>query len=247
MDPIRNDIECDIYCLDVETIMTSVETSTCEIETPGPEIKNVELAVPVVCPGEEPLLTPAPSADLMTKAISFVETDTNASVDISTYDIIETPGPETENVKMAVSVVNPDEEPILITAPSAELMTTKVISFVETDTNAPIETITSDFKTPGPEMEKVEVAPSMVCPVEKQKLSPSKESDKETTFIDTEKMVPSRKKSRFLLTLWRGLRRVFRTICGCGCSVKSSNHPDEEHFRDEFVHELEKFNDRLSV
>lgn len=84
--------------------MTSVETSTCEIETPGPEMENVEIVVPLVCPDEEP--------------------------------------------------------PILTPASSAELITTDVISFVKTDTNAPIETVTSDIESPGPEIENVEV----VCP-----------------------------------------------------------------------------------
>ncbi|CAH1722671.1 unnamed protein product [Aphis gossypii] len=128
---------------------------------------------------------------------------------------------------------------------------TEAISFVETDTNEPVQTITHDIETPGPEMEKVEVAPPVVCPVGKQTLSPSEESDKETetTIIDTDKTVPLRKKkkSRFLSALRRGLRRVFRTICGCGCGITSSNHPDEEDYRDGFVHEVGKFNDRCSV
>ncbi|KAF0767734.1 mucin-17-like, partial [Aphis craccivora] len=164
--------------------------NVCEIETPNSEIKNVELTVPVVCSDEELILTPAPSAELMTEAISFVETDTNT----------------------------------------------------------PVETITSDNETPGIKLEKVEVAPSVVSSLEKQTLSPREESDNytETTIIETDKtyisVVPSRKKkSRFLSALRRGLRRVFwvfRTVCGCGCSVKSSNHPDEEDNRDEFVHEI---------
>jgi len=85
--PIRNDIECDTYRSDVETIMTSVETSTCEIETPNPEIKNVELTVPVECSDEELILTPVPSAKLMTEAISLVETDTNAPIETITSGI----------------------------------------------------------------------------------------------------------------------------------------------------------------
>jgi len=94
----------------VEPILTAVETSTCDIETPGPDIKNVEKAVPVVCPDEEPIFTPAHSAELMTaEAISFVETDTNASAETLTYDI-ETPGPEMENIEVAPPVVSPAEE-----------------------------------------------------------------------------------------------------------------------------------------
>jgi len=106
---------------------------------------------------------------------------------------------------MTVPVVCPDEELMLTPAPSAELMS-EAISFVETDTNAPVVTITSDIETPGPEMEKVEVAPSVVCPLEKQTLSPREESDKETTIINTDKTMPSlKKKSRFLSALRKGL------------------------------------------
>jgi len=142
------------------------------------------------------------------------------------------------NVEIAVPAVCPDEELMLTPAPSAELMT-EAISFVETDTNATVETIISDNETPDIELEKVEdveVAPSVVCPLEKQALSPREESDnKETIIIDTDKTVPSRKKkSRFLSVLRRGLRRFFRTVCGCGCRV---NRPDEDN-RHEFVHEI---------
>ncbi|CAH1723289.1 unnamed protein product [Aphis gossypii] len=101
-----------------------------------------------------------------------------------------------DNVEIAVPVMCPDEEPILTPAPSAELMT-EAISFVETVTNAPVETITHDIEIP--EMEKVEVAPLVVCPVEKQTLSPSEESDKETTIIDTDKTVPLRKNKKSIL------------------------------------------------
>jgi len=128
---------------------------------------------------------------------------------------------------------------------------TKAISFLETDTNAPVEIKTYDTVTPGPEMmENDEVAPPVVCLVEElQTLSPTEESDKETTIVDTDETVPLRKKkNRYLSALRRGLRRVFRTICGCGCVTNvSSNHRDEEDYRDEFVHEIEKFNDRWSV
>ncbi|CAH1721052.1 unnamed protein product [Aphis gossypii] len=103
-----------------------------------------------------------------------------------------------ENVKMAVPVVSPDEEPILTLAPSAELMT-EAISFVETDTNAPVETITHDIETPGPVIEKVKVAPPVLCPVEKQTLSPCEENGKEATIIDTDKTVPLRKKKKSIL------------------------------------------------
>ncbi|KAF0711869.1 mucin-17-like, partial [Aphis craccivora] len=147
-----------VVCPEENSISTSVETLTYVIiETPGPEMDNDEMVVPVVSPGEEPILTLAPSAELMTEVISFVETESNAPVEISTNEVIETLGSEMENVKMVDSVVTTDEEPILTPAPSTELMT-EVISFVETDTNAPVETIiTSDIETPGPEVKKVEV------------------------------------------------------------------------------------------
>jgi len=108
MDPTRslNDIECDVHRPDVEPILTAVETSTCDAETSGPDIKNVEMAVPVACPDEEPILTTAHSTELMTtEAISFVETDTNAPSKKLTYDI-ETPGPEMENIEVVPPVVS---------------------------------------------------------------------------------------------------------------------------------------------
>lgn len=153
---------------------------------------------------------------------------------------------------MAVPVVCPDEDSILTPTHSAELMTTEAISFVETDTNAPAKTY--DIETLGPEMENIEVAPPVVSPAEEQTLSPGEKSDKQTTIINTDKTVPLRKKkSRFLSALRRGLRRIFRTICGCDCvtssihqdkdCVTSSNHRDEKDYRDE----IEKFNDRWSV
>ncbi|KAF0766522.1 hypothetical protein FWK35_00009707 [Aphis craccivora] len=55
--------------------------------------------------------------------------------------------------------------------------------------------LTHDIETPGLEMENVEVAPPMVCPMEElQTLSPREESDKGTTIIDTDKTVTLRKK-----------------------------------------------------
>ncbi|XP_027849451.2 zonadhesin-like isoform X3 [Aphis gossypii] len=222
-----------------------VDTPTCEIEIPGPETDDIEVARPVVCPAEEETLSPAHSTELMTtEVISFVEADTNASVDTQTCEI-EIPGPETDDIEMARPVVCPAEVETLSPAHSTELMTSVVIRFVEADTNAPVETSTCVIETLGPcNMENVEVAapPAVVSLTEVQTLS-------QTSIIDTDKTTaPSqKKKNRFLSALRRGLRRVFKTICGCGCSVASSDHPGGEDYRDEFTHEIETFNERWSV
>jgi len=171
-----------------------------------------------------------------------------STVETSTFDI-EIPGTVKKNIEVTTPVVCPEEEETLSPEHSTELMTTEAISFVETNTNAPVETSTYVIETPGPEMENVEVAPpAVVSPMKEQTLPPGEENEKQTTLIDTGKTVPLRKKkSRFLSALRRGFRRVFKTICGCGCSMASSNHPDEDLYRDEFAHEIEKFNDRWSV
>ncbi|CAH1721730.1 unnamed protein product [Aphis gossypii] len=261
-----------------------VETSTCVIETIGPNMENVAVAAPptvvsltevqalssgekksdkqtsiidqdnievaksAVCPVEEETLSLAHSTELMTtEVISFVEAETNAPVDTPTYEI-EIPGPESDNIEVAKSAVCPAEEETLSLAHSTELMTTEVISFVEADTNAPVETSTCVIETFGPNMENVAVAapPAVVSLTEVQALSSGeKKSDKQTSIIDKDKTVPlEKKKSRFLSALRRGLRRVFKTICCCGCSAASSG---EEDYKDEFTHEIEAFNERLSV
>ncbi|XP_050054865.1 mucin-17-like isoform X2 [Aphis gossypii] len=301
MDPTSsNDIESDLYDPDVSPVLSTVETSTFDIETPSTGKKNVEVAVPVVYPGEEPTLKPVHSTELMTGAISFVETDTNAPVDTSTFDIV-TPSTGKKNVEVAVPVVYPGEEPTLKPAHSTELMT-EAISFVETDTNAPVDTPTCEIEIPGPETDDIEMARPVVCPAEVETLSPAHSTElmtsvvirfveadtnapvetstcvietlgpcnmenvevaappavvsltevqtlSQTSIIDTDKTTaPSqKKKNRFLSALRRGLRRVFKTICGCGCSVASSDHPGGEDYRDEFTHEIETFNERWSV
>ncbi|KAE9526230.1 hypothetical protein AGLY_013861 [Aphis glycines] len=269
-----NDIESDLYHPDVSPVLSTVETSTFDIETPSTGKKNVEVAVPVVYPGEEPTLKPVHSTELMTEAISFVETDTNAPVDTPTFDI-ETPcSTGKKNVEVAVPVVYPGEEPTLKPAHSTELMT-EAISFVETDTNAPVDTPTCEIEIPGPETDNIEVARPVVCPAEEETLSPAHSTElmttevisfveadtnapvetstcvietlgpnmenieiaappavvsltevqtlSQTSIIDTDKTAPlQKKKNRFLSALRRGLRRVFKTICGCGCSFKEN-------------------------
>ncbi|XP_050056177.1 uncharacterized protein LOC126549833 [Aphis gossypii] len=305
MDPTSsNDVEYDLCHQDVSPVLSTDETSTFDIESPGTVKTNVEVAVPVVYPGEEPTLKPAHSTELMTEAISFVEPDPNAPVDTPTCEV-EMPGLESDNIEVAKSAVCPSEEETFSLAHSTELMTTEVISFVEAETNAPVDTPTYEIEIPGPESDNIEVAKSAVCPAEEETLSLAhstelmttevisfveadtnapvetstcvieafgpnmeyvavaappavvsltevqalssgeKKSDKQTSIIDKDKTVAlEKKKSRFLSALRRGLRRVFKTICCCLCSAASSG---EEDYRNEFTHEIEAFNERLSV
>ncbi|CAH1723155.1 unnamed protein product [Aphis gossypii] len=242
MDPTSsNDVEYDLYHQDVSPVLSTDEASTFDIESPGTVKTNVEVAVPVVYPGEEPTLKPAHSTELMTEAISFVEPDPNAPVDTPTCEV-EMPGLESDNIEVAKSAVCPAEEETLS------------LAHVEADTNALVETSTCVIEIFGPNMENVAVAatPAVAAPsavvslTEVQALSSGeKRSDKQTSNIDKDVLVPlEKKKSRFLSALRRGLRRVFKTICCCGCSAASSG---EEDYRDEFTHEIEAFNERLSV
>ncbi|XP_050053725.1 uncharacterized protein LOC126549207 [Aphis gossypii] len=140
MDPTSsNDVEYDLYHQDVSPVLSTDETSTFDIESPGTVKTNVEVAVPVVYPGEEPTLKPAHSTELMTEAISFVEPDPYEPVDTPTCEV-EMPGLESDNIEVAKSAVCPAEEETLSLAHSTELMTTEVISFVEAETNAPVDT-----------------------------------------------------------------------------------------------------------
>ncbi|CAH1708138.1 unnamed protein product [Aphis gossypii] len=183
MDPTSsNDVEYDLYHQDVSPVLSTDETSTFDIESPGTMKTNVEVAVPVVYPGEEPTLKPAHSTELMTEAISFVESDPNAPVDTPTCEV-EMPGLESDNIEVAKSAVCPAEEETLSLAHSTELMTMEVISFVEAETNAPVDTATYEIEIPGPESDNIEVAKSAVCSAEEETLSLAHSTELMTTEV----------------------------------------------------------------
>ncbi|CAH1724826.1 unnamed protein product [Aphis gossypii] len=183
MDPTSsNDGEYDLCHQDVSPVLSTDETSTFDIESPGTVKTNVEVAVPVVYPGEEPTLKPAHSTELMTEAISFVELDPNAPVDTPTCEV-EMPGLKSDNIEVAKSAVCPAEEETLSLAHSTELMTMEVISFVEEETNAPVDTTNCEIEIPGPESDNIEVAKSAVCPAEEETLSLAHSTELMTTEV----------------------------------------------------------------